>query len=253
MNSQRKLSEIISCLAGLSESLQTDPIITGVTLDSRQVLPGYIFVAVSGGSTDGHRYIAELVIRGAAAVIGERSRDSVEKLDLAIPYLRVNDSRDALAKLASAFWGFPAHKLTMIGVTGTDGKTTTANLIYKILEKANLKAGMISTVNAVIGDQVLDTGFHVTTPEAPNVQEYLAQMHQAGLTHVVLEATSHGLAQQRVGSCQFDLGVITNITHEHLDYHGSFESYRDAKGRLFDDVSRDHDKAHHPPRGAVLN
>ncbi|MCK7480722.1 MAG: Mur ligase family protein [Candidatus Moduliflexus flocculans] len=105
----------------------------------------------------------------------------------------------------------------MIGVTGTDGKTTTTNLLYQILLAANIKAGMISTVNAVIGDEVLDTGFHVTTPDAHDVQRYLAKMVEAGLTHVVLETTSHGWSQHRVDACEFDIGVVTNITHEHIE------------------------------------
>jgi UDP-N-acetylmuramoyl-L-alanyl-D-glutamate--2,6-diaminopimelate ligase len=141
----------------------------------------------------------------------------------------------------------------MIGVTGTDGKTTTANLIFNILQASGLKAGMISTVNAVIGNEVLDTGFHVTTPEAPDVQRYLAQMVAAGLSHAVLEATSHGLAQQRLTACDFDLGVVTNITHEHLDYHGSYQAYRDAKARLFTNLAKTAPKVFDPPRAAVLN
>ncbi len=150
-----------------------------------------------------------------------------------VPYVQVENSRTALAYLAAAYFGHPARRLTVIGVTGTDGKTTTCNLIYNILRTAGLSSGMISTVNAVIGDQVLDTGFHVTTPEAPAVQDYLARMVAAGLQYVVLEATSHGLAQDRLTACEFDLGVVTNITHEHLDYHGSYELYRAAKGLLF--------------------
>ncbi len=141
----------------------------------------------------------------------------------------------------------------MIGITGTDGKTTTANLVYEILKAAGLRAGMISTVNAVIGERVLDTGFHVTTPDAPSIQFYLSQMADAGLTHVVLEATSHGLAQGRVAACEFDFGVLTNITHEHLDYHGSFEAYRAAKARLFEGLSETAEKQIQVQRSAALN
>ena len=124
----------------------------------------------------------------------------------------------------------------MIGVTGTDGKTTTASLIHSILQAAGLRVGLISTAGAVIGEQTLDTGFHVTTPEALEVQTYLAQMAAAGFTHCVLETTSHGWAQYRVDACEFDVGVVTNITHEHLDYHKSYENYRAAKGRLFESL-----------------
>jgi UDP-N-acetylmuramoyl-L-alanyl-D-glutamate--2,6-diaminopimelate ligase len=125
-------------------------------------------------------------------------------------------------------------------------------LIFKILQAAGLSVGMISTVSARIGEEELDTGFHVTTPEAPDVQRYLAKMVTAGLTHVVLEATSHGLAQERVGACEFDIGVVTNITHEHLDYHGSLAAYRAAKARLFTGLGQ-MEKPFHPPHGAVLN
>jgi UDP-N-acetylmuramoyl-L-alanyl-D-glutamate--2,6-diaminopimelate ligase len=170
-----------------------------------------------------------------------------------IPYVQVEDSRTALAYLSAAFYGFPARGLTVIGVTGTDGKTTTANLIYQVLLAAGLRAGIISTVNATIGDEVLDTGFHVTTPEAPDVQRYLARMVDAGLTHVVLEATSHGLDQKRVLGCEFDVGVVTNITHEHLDYHGTYEAYRTAKGRLFSGLAETAEKRTGNPRTAVLN
>ncbi len=186
--------------------------------------------------------------RGAIAIIGE-----LPLTKLSVPYIQVNDSRLALAHLAAAYYDFPAQKLTVIGVTGTDGKTTTANLIYSILQAAGLRAGLLSTVNAVIGSLELDTGFHVTTPEAPDVQRYLAQMLSAGLTHVVLEATSHGLSQNRVAGCDFDAGVMTNITHEHLDYHGSYESYRAAKARLFDLIANKPSKGSSDLRLAVLN
>ena len=205
-----------------------DPQIGSVTADSRQVQPGALFVATSGGSVDGHKYIPEAISRGAVAVVGEQLLEG-----LAAPYIRVENGRKSLAQLAAAFYGYPARKLTMIGITGTDGKTTTSNILYQILLAAGFKTGMISTVNAVIGDHVLDTGFHVTTPDAPDVQRYLARMLESGLTHVVLETTSHGWAQCRVDACEFDIGLVTNITHEHLDYHGSYENYRAAKSRLF--------------------
>lgn len=221
--------------------------VTGLASDSRRIQPGDVFVAVSGGSADGHRFIPQALAQGAVAVVGEQD------LHLAVPYLRVPNSRQALAFLAAAFHQHPARSLTVIGVTGTDGKTSTCNLIFSILKAANIRAGMISTVNAVIGDQELDTGFHVTTPDAPDIQHYLAQMVQAGLTHVILEATSHGLAQYRVDACEFDLGVVTNITHEHLDFHHSYEGYRAAKARLFQMLAQSPQKPHAPRRAAVLN
>ncbi|MCE1254242.1 MAG: UDP-N-acetylmuramoyl-L-alanyl-D-glutamate--2,6-diaminopimelate ligase [Anaerolineae bacterium] len=222
--------------------------VTGITLDSRQVNPGFIFVAIQGDSSDGHRYIPMAIERGAAAVIGTQALSGLN-----VPYVQVEDSRVTLAHLSAAFYNFPARHMTVIGVTGTDGKTTTANLIYNILLAAELRVGIISTVNAVIGDEVLDTGLHVTTPEAPDVQRYLSRMLSSGLTHVVLEATSHGLAQHRVTACDFDLGVVTNITHEHLDFHKTYEAYREAKASLFTTLSETYHKDVPSPRLAVLN
>ncbi len=223
--------------------------VSGVTADSRQVTPGAVFVAVPGLTVDGSTYLPDAAARGAILLVGEGPDPG-----LGVPYRQIADARWTLAHLAAAWHGYPARQLVMIGVTGTDGKTTTSNLIYAILRAAGLRAGLVSTVNAVIGDQVLDTGFHVTTPEALEVQGYLAQMVQAGLTHCVLEATSHGLAQHRVAACDFDLGVVTNITHEHLDYHGTFEAYREAKGRLFAGLSDSTPKPHQGiTRTAILN
>ncbi|MCE5207943.1 MAG: UDP-N-acetylmuramoyl-L-alanyl-D-glutamate--2,6-diaminopimelate ligase [Chloroflexi bacterium] len=229
-------------------SVTSNPLVTGITYDSRQIEPGNIFVALEGKNTDGHRFIRTAIEQGAAAIAGCKPFT-----DLDVPYIRVADPRHLLAYLSAAFYNFPARKMSMIGVTGTDGKTTTTNLIYEILLKAGTQAGMISTVNATIGDEVIDTGFHVTTPEAPEVQRYLSRMQSAGLTHVVLETTSHGLEQHRVSCCEFDVGVITNITHEHLDYHGSYEAYWKAKSRLFTGLAETAPKSFGNPRLAVLN
>lgn len=222
--------------------------IAAIHYDSRKVGAGDLFVAVSGASADGHDYISSAVARGAVAVVGTR-----ELGGLSVPYIRVADSRETLAHLAAAYFDHPARKLTVIGVTGTDGKTTTANLIHEILKAAGIKAGLVSTVNAVIGDEVVDTGFHVTTPDALAVQGYLAKMVDAGLTAVVLETTSHGLSQHRVTACEYDIAVVTNITHEHLDYHGTYEEYRAAKGRMFVSLAETPEKPMGNPRLAVLN
>jgi UDP-N-acetylmuramoyl-L-alanyl-D-glutamate--2,6-diaminopimelate ligase len=222
--------------------------ITGIALDSRQVEPGNVFIALQGGSVDGHRFIPQAITQGAVAVVG-----SEPSFDIEVPYIRVTDGRLALAQLSAAFFGFPARELIVVGVTGTDGKTTTANLIFHILKAAKIQAGMITTVNALIGDKVLDTGFHVTTPEAPIVQGYLAEMVASGMTHVVLETTSHGLEQKRVAACEFDVGVVTNITHEHLDYHGSYEEYLGAKGSLLSELSKTVQKKSSIQPLAVLN
>jgi len=243
-----KFSELLTEFSLPHHPVGADPEIGGIESDSRFVKPGDLFVALPGGTTDGHKYIPEALEKGASAIVGMQPFDN-----LMVPYLQVSDSRMALPHLAAAFYDFPGRKLTVIGVTGTDGKTTTTNLIHAILLADGYKAGMISTINAVIGEQVMDTGFHVTTPDAPDIQRYLAQMVHSGLSHVVLEVTSHGLAQYRVDACEFDVAVITNITHEHLDYHGSFDSYRSAKARLFTGLNSTSLKTMGNPRLAVIN
>lgn len=225
-----------------------DVSITGVVSDSRQIQSGNLFVALPGESVDGHRFIPDAIQRGAGAVVGTQAL-----VDLPVPYIMVEDSRVALAHLAAGYYDYPAQKLVMLGITGTDGKTTTANLLFNILKAAGISAGMISTVNAVIGDTELDTGFHVTTPDAPDVQRYLSMMVDAGISHVVLETTSHGLAQARVEACDFDIAIVTNITHEHLDYHGSYADYRAAKARLFTQLADSVPKSHSFPRTGILN
>ena len=226
-----------------------DNVVSNVVSDSRQVQEGDIFFAWKGGSFDSHRFIADAVKNGAIAVVGtEELTDPIN-----VPYFRVEDSRYILAGFAAYLNDFPAKKMTIIGVTGTDGKTTTTNYIYHILLAAGIKAGMISTVNAVIGDQAIDTGFHVTTPESPQVQEYLQKMVEAGVTHVVLETTSHGLAQQRVAFCDYDFAVVTNITHEHLDYHGSYDGYLASKAILFRYVAENEAENPSSEHAVILN
>jgi UDP-N-acetylmuramoyl-L-alanyl-D-glutamate--2,6-diaminopimelate ligase len=222
--------------------------ISDIVIDSRAVKPGNLFVAMRGRDADGHDYIQKAIDNGASAVVGDK-----ELGGFSVPYIRLENARHSLTWLAAALHGFPARKLTVIGVTGTDGKTTTSNLIHKILLEAGIKAGMISTVNAVVGDEILDTGFHVTTPDAHDVQRYLAKMVNAGLTHVVLETTSHGWAQHRVDACEFDIAVVTNITHEHMDEHGSYENYRAAKARLFSSLEWTLPKPQGNPRLGVIN
>ncbi len=230
---KRDLNELFQEISLLNSLPEHQVLVSGIKIDSRDVNPGDLYLAVQGTRVDGHDYIPDAISRGAAVLVGSHPVH-----EYAVPYLQVEDTREALAHLAAAWYGFPARQLIVIGVTGTDGKTTTVNLIHQILSAAGIRAGLVSTVNAVIGDQILDTGFHVTTPEAMDMQHYLAEMVQAGITHVVLEATSHGLAQKRVAACEFDIGVVTNITHEHLDYHGDYQGYLEAKGDLFRLVAR---------------
>jgi UDP-N-acetylmuramoyl-L-alanyl-D-glutamate--2,6-diaminopimelate ligase len=243
-----RLSQLISALPQGVFPPGEDPEITGVAQDSRLVKPGNVFVACTGGTADGHVFIPRALEAGAAAVVGERGQGAA-----GVPYIRVADSRHALGLLSAAWFGFPSRSLVLIGVTGTDGKTTTVNLIFNILRQAGFRAGMIGTVGAVIDSEELDTGFHVTTPDSPALQAYLARMVASGLTHCVMEVTSHGLAQQRVAGCDFDFAAVTNITHEHLDYHGTFETYRAVKAGLFSGLGSAPPKAAVRERAAVLN
>jgi UDP-N-acetylmuramoyl-L-alanyl-D-glutamate--2,6-diaminopimelate ligase len=218
------------------------PVTAPVVESDADVLPGGVFVARAGLSVDGHEFIPKAIERGAAAIVGEKPLDG-----LPVPYARVENAGEAIGYLAAAYHEHPSRKLTVIGVTGTDGKTTTSTLIHSILQIASGgKAGLISTIAADVGGAMLDTGLHVTTPGAPQIQALLAQMVANGLRYGVLEMTSHGLAQGRLNGVDVDVAVMTNVTHEHLDYHGTFESYRAAKGRLFDMLAHSFRKPHQP-------
>jgi UDP-N-acetylmuramoyl-L-alanyl-D-glutamate--2,6-diaminopimelate ligase len=226
---QKTLSQLLENIPGVI-SASGDTVITSPVVEAdAEILPGGVFVARQGMSIDGHQFIPRAIERGAAAIVGEQPLT-----DLSVPYVQVENAQEAVGYLAAAYHDHPSRKLTVIGVTGTDGKTTTSTLIHSILRIASGgRAGLISTVAADLGGQTVETGLHVTTPGAPQVQALLAQMAANGLTHVVLEMTSHGLAQGRLNGVALDAAVLTNLTHEHLDYHKTFENYRAAKARMF--------------------
>ena len=204
-------------------------ITSGVVESSLEIEPGALFVARKGQATDGHQYIPQAIAAGAAAIVGE-----ADLTDLPVPYIRVRDSQAVIGLLAAAYNDHPSRKLVVIGVTGTDGKTTTCHLLHSILKQVpNIRSGYISTISADFGDRIAETGLHVTTPGAPQVQAYLARMVEAGVSHCILEMTSHGLAQGRLNGVDIDVAVLTNVMHEHLDFHGSWENYRDAKAMMF--------------------
>lgn len=213
--------------------------LTRIVEHTDDVVPGACFVARVRAGSDGHRYINQAIERGASVVLTQQpepvagSKWQGAAATKPVVYLQVADTAEAMAWLAAAWEGFPSRQLVMIGVTGTDGKTSTATLLFSILREAGLRTGLLSTIKAVIGNEEEPLALHVTTPEAPVVQRHLRRMVDAGLTHCVLEATSHGLAQHRVAAVDFDYAIVTNITHEHLDYHGSYEAYFAAKSRLF--------------------
>jgi UDP-N-acetylmuramoyl-L-alanyl-D-glutamate--2,6-diaminopimelate ligase len=202
--------------------------LSDVVYDSRQVAPGALFVAVPGGRADGHDFVADAVSRGAAAVVAERATPR-----LGVPQLLVPAARPALALAAAWLHGFPSQRLGTIGVTGTDGKTTTCYLLRAVLEACDVRCGMTGTIETVAGGEVIARG-RKTTPEAPELQAALARMVEAGDVFAVVESTSHGLAQERVGEVAYDVAVFTNLTHEHLEFHRTPEAYRAAKLRLFE-------------------
>ena len=201
--------------------------VSGVVQDNRKATKGSVFVARSGEVSDGHDYAADAVRRGAAAIVGERRLTNLHGL----PYIHTEDAKLATAKLAATFWSMPSKDLAVLGVTGTDGKTTTSYMLHHLLS-GTYKTALLSTAAIRIGEKNLDLEGHFTTPEAPEVQSLLARFRDAGCTHAVVEASSHGFAQARLAEVGFDIGVWTNLTPEHLDFHKTFENYRDAKQTL---------------------
>lgn len=233
----RPLGELIALLAARDLLRAVVPggqrgpgatLVERVEHDSRHVGPGALFVAIPGARTDGHDHAAAAVAAGAQAVIVERTVPG-----LGVPQLVVVASRQALATAAAWSAGFPSCRLGVVGITGTDGKTTTGFLVRSVLEAAGLPCGLVGTVTALAGGRSLHEFAHQTTPEAPELQEDLAAMVAAGDRFAVVEATSHGLALERVAEVAFDVAVLTNVTHEHLEFHRTHEAYRAAKRRLF--------------------
>lgn len=198
--------------------------ILGVTDDSRKVKPGYVFVAIKGGRVDGHDFISQAIENGASTIYGER-----DMRVMGAKYVKVADTREKLGELASEFYGDPSDKLKVIGVTGTKGKTTTAYLIYHILSAAGKKVGIVSSIVAKVGDLEIDTGFHVTSPDVVSLQKFIRDMVLAGCEYAVIEVSSHGIDQKRVAGVKFEIGVLTNIAPEHLDYHKTFGEYKRVK------------------------
>lgn len=199
--------------------------VTSLHYDTRTVKPGGLFVAIEGFSTDGHSYIQNAVAMGAVAVVSQKPSAAPR------PLIQVSDSRKALAVLADHFFGNPSRHLTLIGITGTNGKTTTAYLIENMLLAAGFQVGVIGTVNYRYKDKVFENP--VTTPESLDLQRILAEMRSGGVTHVVLEVSSHAIDLSRIEGCRFDMGVFTNLTQDHLDYHGNMDRYWACKKRLF--------------------
>ena len=207
-------------------SADPDCEISGVSYDSRATQPGDLFVAVRGFEADGHRFIPSAVSKGAVAVLCETAPEN------GTPYVRVADSRLALALVSRVFFSHPAEEMTMIGLTGTNGKTTSSYLLKHMLEsKLDAKVGLIGTNGVMIGDEFLHS--ERTTPESYELQKLFRQMADAGCTHVVMEVSSHSLVLDRVAGIRFQVGVFNNLTQDHLDFHGTMEAYAAAKRKLF--------------------
>lgn len=223
------LSDIAAVVPGLRVSANADADVRRVTYDSRRVEPGDLFVAIRGLAEDGATFARDAIERGAVAVLAAR--------ELEVPagagMLVAPDPRQALGEVASVLYGRPSERLRLVGVTGTDGKTTTCQLIAAVLAAAGRRVGWITTVDVRIGQEIVRNPFGHTTPEAPEIQETLARMVAAGVEDAVLEVSSHALALDRVTGCTFDAAVFTNLAPEHLNFHGTVEQYTAAKAQLF--------------------
>jgi len=222
------LAELARALPDASLTSDDGVVIRDIEYDSRLVEPGCLFAALRGGYVDGHDFIANAIERGASALLVDRD------MDYPVPAIRVSDTRAALSPLSAAFFRHPSQQLGVIGITGTDGKTTTSYLTESILGHSNLVTGVIGTVSVKIADQIVQHETRQTTPESLEIQRLLRQMVDSGVNWAVLEATSHGLAQHRLDDVSFDIAAVTNITHEHLEFHKTIEAYRAAKATLFD-------------------
>ncbi|MFZ5631877.1 MAG: UDP-N-acetylmuramoyl-L-alanyl-D-glutamate--2,6-diaminopimelate ligase [Bacillota bacterium] len=238
------LSELIKNIGVLKVEGNDRVDIKGIAYDSRAVEPGFLFVAIEGFKTDGHNYAARAVEAGAPAVVVQKEVD----LPAGVTRVLVENTRVALARASAAFYGHPSQKMRVVGVTGTNGKTTTTYLISSIYRAAGEKVGLIGTIANYIGDRKLDVSH--TTPESADLQKLLREMADEGVTVAVIEVSSHALSLERVTGCQFDVGVFTNLTQDHLDFHRDMEDYLGAKARLFRGIDPGAEKW---PRYVVVN
>lgn len=208
--------------------------VNGICFDSRKVQPGSLFVAVRGTQSDGHDYITKAILQGAVAIVCEKLPDTINE---ALVYVTVKSSAEALGIIASNFYGNPSENLKLTGVTGTNGKTTTATLLYQLFSRLGYRAGLISTVENRIADQVIPATH--TTPDPIQLNYLLKKMADESCTHVFMEVSSHAVDQERIAGLKFAGAIFTNITHDHLDYHKTFENYIKAKKKFFDDLPSD--------------
>lgn len=238
------LSDLFSGLP-VNVSMGANPEVRGITYDSRQAGPGFLFVAIKGYQIDGHLYVKDALARGATAVVVQEEVD----VPRGIARVMVSNTRQILPVISARYYGYPARKMKLIGVTGTNGKTTTTNLINAVYKEYGLKTGLIGTIHNHIGDRILAVAR--TTPESADLQRLLDQMFQEGVQALVMEVSSHALALGRVDQCEYDIAVFTNITQDHLDFHGTMEKYLEAKALLFSGLGVDARKTGN--KRAVIN
>jgi UDP-N-acetylmuramoyl-L-alanyl-D-glutamate--2,6-diaminopimelate ligase len=239
----KRLSEFTSGIPIIERRGTIDPEITELVYDSRHAAEGSLFFALSGIHADGSAFISQAIERGARAIV---HASPLAAYDPRVAYLRVENPRFAMSPIAAEFHGHPSRDLAVIGVTGTEGKSTTVSLIFQLLRLAGKRAGFISTVEYCVSDEVRSNPEHQTTPEAVTIHAKLAEMRSNGLEYAVVESSSHGLSPRtnRLGDVRFDVGVMTNVTHEHLEFHGTHEQYKSDKANLFRALDlHDHVKA----------
>ena len=228
-----KLDEILSRINIVEIKGNITREISGLEIDSRKIEPGHMFVAVKGTQTDGHAYIGKAVEKGASVIVCETYPDN---LDSDITYIKVNDTEEVVGKLATAFYSHPTSKLKLIGVTGTNGKTTIATLLYNMFRLFGYKVGLISTVCNYIDDEAIPTEH--TTPDPITLNKLLGRMANEGCKYVFMEVSSHSVVQRRIGGLEYSGGIFTNLTRDHLDYHKSFDNYLKAKKTFFDNLPK---------------
>lgn len=228
---EKTIRELLTLLPGAKVTGNVDKIIKEIAHDSRKASAGTLFVCIVGATVDGHDYIAQAVKRGATAILTEKAVD----VPAGITVIQVQDVKLAVQVIAPYFYDYPARKMRLIGITGTNGKTTTSYLIRAILREAGFKVGLIGTIQIMMEEDVLP--IRNTTPDVIDLQGVLAQMASRGMEYVIMEVSSHALAQNRVAGCEFDVAVFTNATQDHLDYHKTFAHYIASKARLFTSLS----------------
>ncbi|HBV99008.1 MAG: UDP-N-acetylmuramoylalanyl-D-glutamate--2,6-diaminopimelate ligase [Peptococcaceae bacterium BICA1-7] len=238
------LNDLLKSITVLNMEGDGSTDIRGICYDSRKVRPGSLFVAVEGFKNDGHNYVGRAVEAGASAVLAQR----MVEVPPGVPLVITRDTRKGLAMVSAAFYGNPSRELLLVGVTGTNGKTTTTSLIASIYRAAGKKVGLIGTIANYIGDRKLEAGH--TTPESADLQEILRDMVSEGVSVAVMEVSSHALSLERVAGCEFDVAVFTNLTQDHLDFHRDMEEYLEAKAHLFRSIG---DGKRRFPSYAVVN